>query len=64
MPGPRPAGVPAEDVGTYRVGRDELTLTFHQQWLAPNSQGDICLDTGQRIETYERLLSRPEARGR
>ncbi len=61
MPEPRPPGVPAEDDGTYDVGMAGLTITFHQKWLGPNSKGEIYLYSGERIETYERLSSRPNA---
>ncbi len=56
---PRPPGVPAEDRGTYRVGMGVLVLKFPQQWLSPHVGGAIYLDTGERIETYERLGARP-----
>ena len=57
---PRPPGVPAEDAGTYRVGMGKLVLCFHQQWLSTHVDGVTYLDTGERIETYERLGVRPK----
>jgi hypothetical protein len=64
MVGPRPAGVPAEEDATYRLGTVELVLRFHQQWLETHPDGVSYLDTGERIETYERLTpgARPVAR--
>jgi hypothetical protein len=58
MAEPRPPGVPAEDQATYRLGMGELVLRFSQQWLAQHVDGVLYLDTGERIETYERLSSR------
>lgn len=57
---PRPPGVPAEDPGTYRVGMGALVLKFPQQWLSTHVDGATYLDTGERIETYERLGGRPK----
>jgi hypothetical protein len=55
MAGPRPPGVSAEEVGTYRVGGGKLILRFSQQWLSTHVDGVTYLDTGERFETYERL---------
>jgi uncharacterized protein (TIGR03067 family) len=43
-----------EEVGSYRLGQGTLTLTFPQNWLAPNVEGTIYYDSGIRIEEYER----------
>jgi hypothetical protein len=60
MAEPRPAGVPAADLGTYRVSTGKLVLRFHQQWLSTHVDGVTYLDTGERIETYERPGVRPK----
>jgi hypothetical protein len=38
----------------------KLVVKFAQQWLATHVDGVTYLDTGERVETYERLGARPK----
>jgi hypothetical protein len=46
------------------MGTGKLVLRFPQQWLSTHGDGVTYLDTGERFETYQRLLVRPKPAGR
>ncbi|WP_435007139.1 hypothetical protein P12x_004513 [Tundrisphaera lichenicola] len=57
-PEPRPAGVPAEETGTYRVWEKSILIAkFPQQWLDKHRDGVTHLVSGDRIERYERNIA-------